>query len=750
MRAMVTGAAGFIGSHLVERLLRQGDTVVAVDNLTDYYDVDQKRANLAGYESDAGVDVVLEDLADASVLDRVGGVDVVFHLAGQPGVRLSWDRNFVTYVERNIDRTQQLLEAARAAGLPRLVYASSSSVYGNQPSYPVDEEAVPHPFSPYGVTKLAAEHMCSLYAQNYGVHNRRLFRFGASSLAAVALLAAPAGVAADQDGSHDVTSHKVTSFDGLNHYWDRTLNPASIDPPEQGLCVGNGYVVESVASAIAIYDTHGNVLQAPKALNDFYAYLPVTQLGPRLNDPSCYFDVATQRWFHTVLAVDFTLLGTHVVPTGGNHVDIAVSKSADPTGAWSFFKLLAQNDCAAGGPPWANPHACLGDFPRIGADAHGFYVTTNDYSYFTQVFRSASVYAFSKRALETDTANAAYKRFDTAGLVSGDESGFTLEPAQSSSSESFRSGDLDTARGGTEFFLSSNAADEVNAAHSHASRDLIVWALTNTASLDSDAPSLHFTNTVVKVDQYSVPPRAQQMAGPTPLATCLNDTTLQLGPTTFGCWRILHLPSEPSHTWSEAEAIDTGDTRMQQVVFAGGMLYGSLGTAVTVDGSTMAGVAWFAVRPHVAAQGAVHAQVVAQGDVTKTGASLIAPAIAVNDDGTGAIAFSLMGPNDYPSAAYVPFDVKRGTGKVQLAARGAGPDDSLTDYAAAFGLTDLRARWGDYGAAVSDGSRIWMASEYIGQACTFPQWLASGLTCGGTRMGAGNWYTRITAVTVER
>jgi UDP-glucuronate 4-epimerase len=169
MKAMVTGAAGFIGSHLVERLLQQGDMVVAVDSLTDYYDLDQKRSNLAGYQAQESVDVVLQDLADPSVLDRVAEVDVVFHLAGQPGVRLSWDRNFATYVERNIDRTQQLLEAARLAGLARLVYASSSSVYGNQPVYPVDEDAVPHPFSPYGVTKLAAEHMCSLYAQNYGL-----------------------------------------------------------------------------------------------------------------------------------------------------------------------------------------------------------------------------------------------------------------------------------------------------------------------------------------------------------------------------------------------------------------------------------------------------------------------------------------------------------------------------------------------------------------------------------------------------
>lgn len=169
MKVMVTGAAGFIGSHLVERLLQRGDGVVAVDSLTDYYDVDQKRSNLSSYEDLKGAEVVIEDVGSPAVLDRVTEADVVFHLAGQPGVRLSWDRQFATYVERNIDRTQRLLEAARSSGLPRLVYASSSSVYGNQPTYPVDESAVPDPFSPYGVTKLAAEHMCSLYAQNYGL-----------------------------------------------------------------------------------------------------------------------------------------------------------------------------------------------------------------------------------------------------------------------------------------------------------------------------------------------------------------------------------------------------------------------------------------------------------------------------------------------------------------------------------------------------------------------------------------------------
>lgn len=568
---------------------------------------------------------------------------------------------------------------------------------------------------------------------------------GAVWVVAVALLAAPLAAAADEHGGDDVTARLVTSFDGINHYIDRPLAGASIEPPEQGLCVGNGYVVESVASAIAVYDTQGNVVQAPESLSAFYRYLPVNQGGPlvMVNDPSCYFDAATQRWFHAALALDFMQLGTHVVPTGGNHVDIAVSQTADPTGAWNFFKLYAQNDCAAGGPPWANPHACLGDFPRIGADTHGFYVTTNDYSFFTHEFRSASVYAFSKQQLETNTAAATPKWIDTAGMVNG-EAGFTLEPAQSSGPDDPRG-----TRGGIEYFLSSNGADEVNAAHSRKSDDLIVWALSNTESLASSQPALKLTNTVLTVDQYAFPPVAQQKAGPTPLADCLNDTTLQVGPTTFGCWNILHLPQEPSHDWAEGQAIDTGDTRMQQVMLAGGILYGALGTAVRAGASTQAGIEWFAVEARASSDGGLRAHLLGQGQVAKPHLSLIAPAIAVDGDGHGAIAFSLMGPHDYPTAAYVGFDVEHGTGPVRIAAAGVGPDDGLTNYAAAFGQPP-RARWGDYGAAVVDGSRIWMASEYIGQSCTLAQWLASSLTCGGTRMGAANWDTRITAIKTDR
>ncbi len=167
-RVLVTGAAGFVGSHLGEALVARGDSVVGVDCFTPYYDRTAKDAN-AAIARRAGVELVEADLRTADVARLLDGIDVVYHQAGQPGVRLSWSGGFAEYVEHNVFVTQRLLEAARDRGVERFVYASSSSVYGNQETYPTRESDVPAPYSPYGVTKLAAEHLCSLYAANWGL-----------------------------------------------------------------------------------------------------------------------------------------------------------------------------------------------------------------------------------------------------------------------------------------------------------------------------------------------------------------------------------------------------------------------------------------------------------------------------------------------------------------------------------------------------------------------------------------------------
>jgi hypothetical protein len=177
------------------------------------------------------------------------------------------------------------------------------------------------------------------------------------------------------------------------------------------------------------------------------------------------------------------------------------------------------------------------------------------------------------------------------------------------------------------------------------------------------------------------------------------------------------------------------------------MLFGALDTALKVNGKTQAGIEWFATRPHVTSED-VHAQVVKQGYVGAKDANLTYPALAVNENGVGAIAFTMLGTNDYPSAAYAPFDARSGVGSIHVAAAGVGPDDGFTSYVAEVG-SPPRTRWGDYGAAVIDGSKLWIASEYIGQSCTLAQWLSAPLgTCGGTRTALANWDTRITELSI--
>jgi UDP-glucose 4-epimerase len=166
--ALVTGAAGFIGSHLVERLLARGLRVTGVDCLTDYYDPALKRANLAGFRAHGRFRCLELDLGAAD-LAALPEVEVVFHLAAQPGVRASWGAEFATYAHHNVLGTQRLLERYRASRLERFVYASSSSVYGDAERYPTAEDLLPRPFSPYGVTKLAGEHLVLLYGRNFGL-----------------------------------------------------------------------------------------------------------------------------------------------------------------------------------------------------------------------------------------------------------------------------------------------------------------------------------------------------------------------------------------------------------------------------------------------------------------------------------------------------------------------------------------------------------------------------------------------------
>ena len=274
--------------------------------------------------------------------------------------------------------------------------------------------------------------------------------------------------------------HFVSGFEGLNFYQQRYArggNQFSVEPPDQALCVGNGYVVEAVNDVINVFNASGqSVLPDNTAtnivsgfprnvnhavdLNSFYGYAPAINraTGVRaqnVTDPSCLYDAATQRFFVVVLTLE-------ALPNGAltlqNHLDIAVSQTSNPTGSWNIYRTDVTNDGTNTGGVNAGPY--LGDYPHIGADANGFYITTNAYPWLHNGFAGAQLYAFSKSQLAAGAASVTMQHIDTSGMVNlpsdagATQPGFTVWPAQSPGNS------FNTDSNGTEYLLSSNAADE--------------------------------------------------------------------------------------------------------------------------------------------------------------------------------------------------------------------------------------------------------------------------------------------------
>jgi len=169
MSCLVTGAAGFIGSHLCRRLLKEKISVVGIDSFSDYYPTWIKEKNILPLLKEKKFEFIAKDINELNLKELLEKTDYVFHLAAQAGVRASWGQNFSAYIKNNIEATQKILEFSKDSHLKKLIYASSSSVYGFCPELPMSETSPLHPYSPYGVTKLAAEQLCLLYHKNYGV-----------------------------------------------------------------------------------------------------------------------------------------------------------------------------------------------------------------------------------------------------------------------------------------------------------------------------------------------------------------------------------------------------------------------------------------------------------------------------------------------------------------------------------------------------------------------------------------------------
>lgn len=508
---------------------------------------------------------------------------------------------------------------------------------------------------------------------------------------------APLAIASANGGFAGVTFHNQRRDADNGNQW-------SLEPPDQGLCVGNGHVIDAVNDAFAVYDTSGARQGGFESLNQFFTndhaiIRPSGPYGTFLSDPKCYFDQDSGRFFFTILTIAIDPATNAYLPHTSEM--IAVSKSGTPTTSpsdWYFTTIDTTNDGTNGTP--SHPGCpCLGDQPLIGSDKYGFYVTTNEYSLFEDGFNGAQVYAVQKSALIAGT-KPNIQRIEGAPLASdyGDGEPYSLQPATTPTPAQF---DLDN--NGTEYLL---GALEFGKNVSNLDNRIAVWALTNTASLDSRRPAVAINDKVITSQVYGLPGAIVQPKGPTPQADALKE---------------------------HEDLIDGGDDRMQVAVYANGRLWGAGDTTLkTPTGSSQVGVTYYVVDPS-ASGSAVDGTIVKQGYLSVEGGSVTRPSLGVTSSGKAVIGVSLIGAGFYPSAAYATLDDVAGHAPTTLnvVSAGAAPSDGFTGYRA-YGGSGV-ARWGDYGAAAVDGDSLWVANEWI-----------PGLVQGSD---IANWGTYVTKVT---
>lgn len=457
------------------------------------------------------------------------------------------------------------------------------------------------------------------------------------------------------------SSRLLHNFNGVSVVDSANVNGFDVEPPDQGLCVGNGYVMEPVNLAITIYHPNGTIIVGPLSEPAFFGEEPAFT-PPDVSvqgDGRCYFDKATNTWFATQL-----FLTTAATPNV-SHFDVAVNTSGNPTTPWTVYRFDT-TDLADPGCP------CFGDQPLFGIDQQNIYISTNEFSILGPQFNGAQIYAISKSQLEAlGTVN--FVHFTNLGI--GGSIAASVQPAITNDSNAK-----------AEYFL--NSLDPFGTFDNR----IGVWAMTDRQRVTSGIGVPNLTNTVITSEAYGLPPAAQ-----TPVGFNAGDNVPTSG------------------------FIQTDDDRMQQVQFINGQLWSSLDTALTLPGETgtRSGAAWFEVHPSLNGNIIGKSTVTNQGYVAATGNYLLYPAVVAQWDGTVAMTMTLSGPNTFPSAVYAVLQPGHTAfGPIHIAASGVTADNGFTAEGGP-------GRWGDYSAAVIDpaGSGIWLATEYIpGTGNLFANW----------------------------
>ena len=490
----------------------------------------------------------------------------------------------------------------------------------------------------------------------------------------------------------------ATGFNGLSHLDQRNAGTGiyvntqfSLEPPDQGLCVGNGFVVEPINLAFAVYNERGTQLTAPTALNQFYKRSPAIDRttntpGDFLSDPKCYWDPVGHRFIQTILEVDAPGNFNGAAPFNRTHVLIAVSRTSNPTGSWNLYSIDTSND-GLNGTPAHTGCPCLPDQPLLGANRDGVFVNVNEFqdnpSFF---FNGGQLYGLGRAALESGASSVMFAHLDVGTVPTGDANLPFWGSIQPSVSVNPPSGTELLMTGGPEDVFQNNAPLD---------NRIAAWSLTGTQSLKGSHPRLQLSHVVLRSETYGLPINtgATQKFGPTPLRDALN--------------------SPPINANEAFEKINANDSRMNQVVNLNGVLFGGVNTTVVSrTGPARVGIAFFTVGA-VGTPAGIFAHILHQGYVAVNGENVLFPSIAVNRAGFGAMAFTLSGPQFFPSAAYVRFAFGRPVGPIHISGPGVLPEDGFSGYKSFQSPTPGVARWGDYSAAVFADGAIWMGNEFI-------------------------------------
>ena len=523
-----------------------------------------------------------------------------------------------------------------------------------------------------------------------------------------ALVGAPESASA----SLAAASPSVFGFDGLSHYDQRFAGTGvyagtqfSEEPPDQALAVGNGFIVEAVNNAIAVYKTDGTLVSPATPMVQFLGLQPTINRGTHvfgsvsLSDTRAYFDPISKRFFveEWGTSVD-SKTGAN---TGASAIYVAVSRSSDPTGGYSLYTFDTTFDPSVG-TTFTDPGTgktvagnILPDYVQIGADANGFYMSINQFALLgTQYFLGPRILAVSKAALVAGAPTPIVSF--SGGDLYNSNAGFTVQPAKTPAGGTYATG-----AGGTEYFLSSIYSGSAVA-------QIGIWGISNTSSLNTATPSLTLTDTLMTSLPYTQPTSAIQKVGPIPLGTSLGNPENRLS---------------------------SGDTRMTTVTYSQGHLYSALETSFAgAARGTNSGFTYFSVAPSVDSSGNVSGTVNRQGYVQIAGETVSYPAFGINSTGGAVITCSLIGPDFYPSAAFVPLDSHLKGTRLFISSPGAAPSDGFTGYAA-YGGSGI-ARWGDYSEAQADeNGTIWMAQEMVSSKSST------------VRSSLANYGTHITKVT---